>query len=54
MLSLLWALMSTAKLVDAVWVEIISMQILHTYVLSIPITTMQLLFTEKLPILVSM
>ena len=30
MLSLLSALMGTTKLVDVVWVEIISMEILHT------------------------
>ena len=50
----LWALMSTAKLVDVVWVEIISMEILHTYVLPILITIMPVLFTGMLPILVSM
>ena len=54
MLCLLWALMSTAKLVDVVWVEIISMAILHMYVLPILITIMQVLFTEMLPFLVSM
>ena len=54
MLSLPWALMTTIKLVDDVWIEIISMQILHTYVLSILITIMQVLFTEMLPISVSM
>ena len=43
MLSLLCALMTTTKLVDAVWVEIISVGILPTDVLPILITTMQLL-----------
>ena len=54
MLSLLWALMGTTKLVDVVWVEIISMEILHTGVLPIPSRIMQILPIEKLPILVSM
>ena len=54
MLCLLWALMNMAKLVDFVWAEIISMEILHTYVLPILITTMKVLLTEMLPILVSM
>ena len=51
MVSLLWALMTTTKLVDVVWVEIISMEILQTDVLPILITIMQLLFTEMLPFL---
>ena len=35
MLSLLLTLLGTTKLVDVVWVEIISMEILHTGMLSI-------------------
>ena len=55
MLSLLWALMTTSKLVDDVRIEIISMQILPTDVLPILMTIMQLLlFTEMLPSHVSM
>ena len=54
MLSLLWALITTTKLVDAVWVDIISVEILHTDVLPILITIVQVLFTEMLPVLVRM
>ena len=54
MLSLLSTLMTTTKLVDDVWIEILSMLILPTDVLPILITIMQLLFTDMLPILVSM
>ena len=54
MLSLLWALMTTTKLVDVVLVEIISMEILHTDVLSILITIVQVLFSGMLPIIIMM
>ena len=54
MLSLLWALMTTTKLVDDVRIEIISIQILSTDLLPILITIMQFLFMKILPILVSM
>ena len=53
-LSLLLSLVTTTKLDDDVRIEIMSMQILPTNVLSILIIIMQLLFTEMLPILVSM
>ena len=49
MLSLLWALMTTTKLVDDVRIEIISMQILSTDLLPILITIMQFLFFENTP-----
>ena len=54
MLSLLWVLMTTTKLVDDVRIEIVSMQIVPTDVLPILNTIILLLFTEMLPILVSM
>ena len=44
----------TAKLVDVVWVQIISMQILPTDVVPILTTIMQVLPTGMLPILTSM
>ena len=43
MLSLLLALMGTTKLVDVVWVQIISMEILHTEMLPILSSMMQVL-----------
>ena len=43
MLSLLQALMGTTKLVDVVWVEIISIEILHTRVLQILSSILQVL-----------
>ena len=41
MLSLLLAVMGTTKLVDVVWVQIISMEILHTEMLPILSSMMQ-------------
>ena len=46
--------MGTTKLVDVVWVEIISMEILHTGVLPILFSIMQVLPIEMLLILTSM
>ena len=54
MLSLLWDLMTSTKLVDIVWDEIISMEILHTCMVPICLTIMQVLFAEMLPIFVRM
>ena len=51
MLSLLQALMGTTKLVDVVWVEIISMEIVHTGVRSILSSIMQVLPIGMLPFL---
>ena len=46
--------MGVTKLVDVVWVEIISMEILHTEVLPILSSIMQVLPIGMLPILTSM
>ena len=54
MLSLLSALMGTTKLVDVVWVEISSMEILHAGMLPILRSIMQAPPIEMLPILTSM
>ena len=54
MLSLLYSLMGTTRLVDVVWVDIISMEILHTGILPILSSTMQVFSIGMLPILTSM
>ena len=54
MMSLLQDLMGTTKLVDFVLVEIISMEILHTGVLTILSSIMQVLPLGMLPILTRM
>ena len=54
MLSLLWDLMTTPKLVDVVWVGIISMENLHADVLHILVAIVQVPSTGMLSIPVSL
>ena len=54
MLSLLDTLKCTTKLVDVVWVEVISMEILHTGILPILTSITQVFSVGMLPILTSM